>query len=122
MSWLPQVGQKFLREGVICALIDPENRDDPPTSFVFQELDTVDASGYGCIVRCVTGFVGTEGLDDVTETIHVAHDFRFVEIVFRKVGLHIVYPFIDAHYLQTTILVQPFSRGNEACSIQVETA
>ena len=70
----------------------------------------------------ITGFVGTECLNDVSKTIHVAHDFRFVEIVFCDVVLHIFDPFIDVHHLQATFFVQPFSGGNQASTFQVKTA
>ena len=87
-----------------------------------QELEAVDAPGYRRTVQYVTCFVGTERLDDISETIHMAHDFEFVEIVFFEIVLNIFDPFIDTHHLQVAFLVQAFPRGDQACTVQVKAA
>ena len=64
----------------------PANRENPPACSIGKQLKAVDASDKrGGILGIMSGFVGAEGLQDVSPFICVPRDLVFPDAVLFKV-------------------------------------
>ena len=73
-------------------------------------------------VLLVARLIGAEGLDHVAKTVHVTHDFRFPEVIFREKRRDLLNPLVQRQHLQSAFAVNSSMRSNGIGGLSVPSS
>lgn len=100
----------------------PEDAYHPPAMAVIEQLDGVDATLHGLLIRRLPRFVRTEDLGQVVVGVYVAGDLPFVDTLAVEDGHGTADVFFQSKGLGNDVALGTMADGNEVLRAQRATA